>query len=527
MKIGTIKTIIIILLFSCLVGCDRLNLNDSLVGDRPSQLPVLAANNSNLTETTAPKTIRKLSQRLLRRTTTEPALTVGQNLQQDSPQIKIIAPKIGQTLKGTDVAIELAVEDFSVFKDDRFGLGNHINLIIDNEPPQAIYSVEEPIIIKNLAPGTHTIRAFAVRPWGESVKTKEAYAQTTFNVLTETQDNLPNPDYPLLTYNSPTGTYGAEPILLDFYLSNSDLDIDKSNNLEQYSVKATVNGTSFIINDWQPYYLTGFETGDNWIQLELIDRGSTIENAFNNTVRVFKYDPQQEDALAKLVTERVSFNDAKLIVNPDSYIKPAQTPEIIDFEAIAEPETVIVDESEEEAISLAPETSDRNLNNQTEISKIDSVAEPTAIVPLVEQKSEDIKVLVDDDLSKQIETTAIDSVNRELSPLVDSRDKPADLSTIENAEPEIKAPLTADKAQKIIISEPDASENPVAEITIPQPKSVEITESEIAITIPDSQTQPDPDLQERSPKATLWWKKILVGIRQTIEALARKLPSEV
>ena len=508
----TVKTIIIILLFSCLIGCERLNLGDFLIGDRPSELPVSAANNSSLAETSAPKIIRKLSQ----------------NLQQDSPRIKIVAPEAGQTLEGTDVEIELAVEDFLVFKDDSLGLGNHINLIIDNELVQAIYNIEEPIIINNLAPGTHTIRVFAVRPWGESVKSKEAYAQTSFNVLTETQDNLPNPDYPLLTYNSPTGTYGAEPILLDFYLNDSNFRSGNSINLEQYSVKATVNGTSFLINDWQPYYLTGFEPGDNWIKLELIDRsGNTIENAFNNTVRVFEYDPQQEDALAKLVTERVSFNDAKLIVNPDSYIKPAQTPEIIDFEAIAEPETVIVDESEEEAISLAPETSDRNLNNQTEISKIDSVAEPTAIVPLVEQKSEDIKVLVDDDLSKQIETTAIDSVNRELSPLVDSRDKPADLSTIENAEPEIKAPLTADKAQKIIISEPDASENPVAEITIPQPKSVEITESEIAITIPDSQTQPDPDLQERSPKATLWWKKILVGIRQTIEALARKLPSEV
>ena len=500
MKIKTIKTIIIILLFSCLVGCDRLNLDDSLVGDRPSQLPVSAANNSNIAEITAPKTIRKLSQ----------------NLQKDSPQIKIVAPKAGQTLKRTDVAIELAVEDFSVFKDDRFGLGNHINLIIDNEPLQAIYNVEEPIIIKNLAPGTHTIRAFAVYPWGESVKTKEAYAQTTFNVLTETQDNLPNPDYPLLTYNSPTGIYGAEPILLDFYLSNSDLGSDESNNFEQYSVKATVNGTIFIINDWQPYYLTGFETGDNWIQLELIDRDNTIENAFNNTVRVFKYDPQQENALAKLVTDRLSLDDAKSIVNRDD-VKLVETPEIIDFEEIAEPDIVVGDE----ANLLTPETSERNLDERTEVSidEIDSVTEPIAIAPLVEQKSEDIEVLVEDNLNEQIDATDFD---RKPS-LVDSSDKPT-VSIAENAiEPETEALIDT---QKIIISEPDASGNPVAEIIIPQPNSVEITESEIAITIPEPQTQPDLDIQ-RSPKVTLWWKKILVGIRQTIEAIAKKLPSEV
>ena len=498
------------MLCSCLISCDRINTAPTTVSDRASKLLVSVAN-SSLAEITPPKTIRKLSQ----------------NLQQDNPQIKIVAPKTGQTLKGTDVAIELAVENFSVFKDARFGLGNHINLIIDNEPLQAIYNLEEPIIIKNLSPGTHTIRAFAVRPWGESVKTKEAYAQTTFNVLTETQDNLPNSDYPLLTYNSPTGIYGAEPILLDFYLNDSNFRSGNSVNLEQYSVKATVNGTSFLIKDWQPYYLTGFEPGDNWIKLELIDRsGNTIENAFNNTVRVFEYDPQQEDALAKLVTDRVSFNDARSIVERDYYIEPAQTPEIIDLEAIAEPEVIV--ENSEEASSLASETSERNLSNQTEISEIDSVAEPTAIAPLVEQKSEDFEVLVDDDLSKQIETTATDSANRKSSTLVDSRDKPADLSTIENAEPETEAPLAVDKAQKIIIREPDASADPVAKINIPKPKSAEIKESEIAITIPDSQTQLDLDRQERSPTATtLWWKKILVRIRQTIEALARKLPSEV
>ena len=497
----TVKTIIIILLFSCLIGCERLNLGDFLIGDRPSELPVSAANNSSLAETSAPKIIRKLSQ----------------NLQQDSPRIKIVAPEAGQTLEGTDVEIELAVEDFLVFKDDSLGLGNHINLIIDNELVQAIYNIEEPIIINNLAPGTHTIRVFAVRPWGESVKSKEAYAQTSFNVLTETQDNLPNPDYPLLTYNSPTGTYGAEPILLDFYLNDSNFRSGNSINLEQYSVKATVNGTSFLINDWQPYYLTGFEPGDNWIKLELIDRsGNTIENAFNNTVRVFEYDPQQEDALAKLVTDRLSFDDAKSIVNRDD-VKPVEPPEIIDFEEIAEPDIVVGDE----ANLLTPETSERNLDERTEVSidEIDSVTEPIAIAPLVEQKSEDIEVLVEDNLNEQIDATDFD---RKPS-LVDSSDKPT-VSIAENAiEPETEVLIDT---QKIIISEPDASGNPVAEIIIPQPNSVEITESEIAITIPEPQTQPDLDTQ-RSPKVTLWWKKILVGIRQTIEEIAKKLPSEV
>ena len=103
-----------------------------------------------------------------------------------------------------------------------------MNLIVDNEPFQAIYNIDRPITIKNLAPGSHTIRAFAVTPWGESFKNEGAYAQTTFNVLTETNDNRPDFSRPLLTYNSPTGTYGAEPLLLDFYLTNAPLPRDRA-----------------------------------------------------------------------------------------------------------------------------------------------------------------------------------------------------------------------------------------------------------------------------------------------------------
>ena len=64
-------------------------------------------------------------------------------------------------------------------------------------------------------------------------------------------------------------------------------------------------------------------------------------------------------------------------------------------------------------------------------------------------------------------------------------------------------------------------------VAIPQPESVEITEteSEIAIIVPE--TEPN-NLSQRSPsQKTLWWKKILVSLRQKIEALAKMLPNEV
>ena len=87
---------------------------------------------------------------------------------------------------------------------------------------------------------------------------------------------------------------------------------------------------------------------------------------------------------------------------------------------------------------------------------------------------------------------------------------------------------------KILITEsnsPEETEETIAEIIIPQSKSIEIAESEveldIAIAIPTAQPDDNSSESESTSVKFLWWKKILVGVRQTIEALARQLPSEV
>jgi hypothetical protein len=510
----TVRTIIFILVLSCLLGCEQLKLDNYATGDRSVKTIDLATTNSNLAEVTSPQIIKDLSQELT----------------QYSPQVKIIAPKAEKTFNQKDVAIKLEVEDLPIFQDDRLHLGNHLNLIVDNEPFQSIYSLDEPVIIKNLAPGTHTIRVFAVSPWGESFKNKGAYAQTTFNVLTETNTNRPNSDLPLLTYNSPTGTYGAEPVLLDFYLNYLDSAIgfaspkgiakNNSNN-QKWLVKATVNGkTSFIIEDWQAYYLTGFEPGDNWIQLELIDEfGNTIENIFNNTVRVFSYNPQQQDNLAKLVSNKITFDDAQSIVKQSYYIQPEGTPEIIDFEDSAKPK-IIPSELEtipEESPEVAPEITNQANKPKSEvittqakrISPVESPIQPSnpQTKVLNEVSDAETETTTDTDLIVKTETDS-DSLD------LDSKAA----ATQVKPKPSVS---------KILITESNSPKETVAEIIIPQSKSIEIAESNIAIAIPATQSEGDSAESESTSVKFLWWKKILVGVRQTIEALARQLPSEV
>ena len=241
-------------------------------------------------------------------------------LDQYQPQVKILSPQPDQILSDTTVAVRLQVQDLPIFQDPDLGLGPHLHLFLDNEPYRAVYDTDKPIILEDLEPGTHTLRAFTSRPWHESFKNDGAYAQTTFHILTKTA-NAPDPAKPLLTYSRPQGTYGAEPIMLDFYLTNAPLhaiaQANPNDTISDWRIRATINGQSFLIDNWQPLYLKGFEKGKNWIKLELLDQeGNPIDNGFNTTARVITYNPKGQDTLSKLMRGELTAAAARSIVEP-------------------------------------------------------------------------------------------------------------------------------------------------------------------------------------------------------------------
>ncbi|MGL4882985.1 MAG: hypothetical protein ACRC8K_18300, partial [Waterburya sp.] len=75
-----------------------------------------------------------------------------------------------------------------------------------------------------------------------------------------------------------------------------------------------------------------------------------------------------------------------------------------------------------------------------------------------------------------------------------------------------------------IIEDNSDSPAPIANLEIPQPESVEITEDEIAITVPSTETITVPESNQEAP---IWWKKLLVGLRQKLEGLVKMLPNKV
>ncbi len=310
---GLITSVIAAVLILSLAACGDRTAPSGTPGDLK---PGSGENAVKIAEVSPPQVIQELRQ----------ALETYQ------PQVAVLSPQPNEVLEDNTVTVQLQVQDLPIFKDPQLGQGPHLQVFLDNQPYQAVYDPNQPLIYKDLAPGTHTIRVFASRPWDESFKNEGAYAQTTFHIFTKTDDNSPNPDQPLLTYSSPQASYGAEPIMLDFYLTNAPLHLVAQENPEDdiadWRIRCTINGESFIIDEWQPIYLTGFKPGKNWVQLELLDElGNPVNNAFNNIVRLITYEPNGTDTLSQLVRGELSAALARGIVDPNYTPKtPEPTP---------------------------------------------------------------------------------------------------------------------------------------------------------------------------------------------------------
>src|SRR6478672_2108367 len=255
------------------------------------------------------------------------------------PQVTILSPQPDEVLQDTTVTARFQVQDLPIFKNPELEMGPHLHVFLDNQPYRAVYDLSQPLVLEDLTPGTHTLRVFASRPWHESFKNEGAYAQTTFHLFTKTSENQPDLEQPLLTYSRPQGSYGAEPIMLDFYLTNAPLHLVAQENpndeIADWRIRVTINGQSFVLDKWQPIYLKGFKPGKNWVQLEFLNElGNPVKNVFNDTVRLITYELKGQDTLSKLVRGDLSADDARGIVEPNyvnkalPLVTPTPTPEV-------------------------------------------------------------------------------------------------------------------------------------------------------------------------------------------------------
>lgn len=239
------------------------------------------------------------------------------------PTLKIVQPAANSTVNGSTVKVKLEIsgdlKGYTPHMDEATKTGNHIHVILDNQPYEAYYNIDREFELRNVADGEHTLRVFPSRPWHESYKNQGAFQMVKFTVKNGGADvnkpattnsgqqmsntnAAPTPEgkdmqnstagavdatKPLLTYSRPKGEYkgaDADPIMIDFWLANAQLKGEGGN----YRVRYTIDGgTPQYIDKWAPIWLAGWTSGKHTIKLELVDEdGNIIDNGgYNSTSR--------------------------------------------------------------------------------------------------------------------------------------------------------------------------------------------------------------------------------------------------
>ncbi|MDB9529302.1 hypothetical protein PN498_25140 [Oscillatoria sp. CS-180] len=401
------------------------------------------------------------------------------------PQVRIAFPHDNETLQDTTLSVDLQIRDFPIYKDQELALGPRLHLVLDDQPYREIYETETPITFSDVSPGTHTLRVFAVRPWGESFKNEGAYDQITFNIYTTSPSNNPDDSQPLLTVNEPQGTYGAEPILLDFYLNNAPLHVvaEEDEAVSDWRIRCTINGEAFVFDRWQPIYLKGFQPGKNWVKLEIIDdNGALIDNAFNTGVRLIEYTPGEEDALSKLIRGEISLTQAKSLVDP-TYVPP--TPP-------AEPAPTVEDLEQENEPGFI-DTSERAAEQGTSDEQQGNISEPSSLEE--QNQVEDVPIAIDEQPQPAEEPKgsdsegAIDTLPVEPLPETDTR--------FPNLKPDLETdgPSAGELEEVPVELTPDASiEDSLPEDSIPEDQPIINNEAldDLSPELDDKTSNPEP-----------------------------------
>src|SRR5258708_17661101 len=267
--------------------------------------------NTTATTTVTPPAPQKLSE-VPRPQKIVDAMKARGEQDEAKPMIKIASPAKAATINNSTVELKLDLsgdlKGYMPHKDPASGKGNHIHVILDNQPYEAYYEINaQPFELRNVSEGKHTLRVFPSRPWHESFKNDGAFQMVEFTVkgggdaskptttkdgqtmasptkspaakaeptksATATASSTParegkdyapgkggdvDPTKPLLTYSRPKGEYkgeDADPIMIDFWLSNAKLQGDGG----QYRVRYSIDGgDAKFLDKWEPIWLSGW-----------------------------------------------------------------------------------------------------------------------------------------------------------------------------------------------------------------------------------------------------------------------------
>ena len=166
-----------------------------------------------------------------------------------------------------------------------YSSGNHLTLILNNKIRKATI---DPEFEYNLNAGQYVILSILTGMNYVSVKSPDSFIIRQFSVGSQPKKEI-DLTGPNLFYHMPSGAFsGTETknVLLDFYLVNCKLSPN------DFQIRATINGRTFMIRDWTPYLIHGLPYGETTVTLELLDKsGNPVVSQFHKvTQKVFLYE---------------------------------------------------------------------------------------------------------------------------------------------------------------------------------------------------------------------------------------------
>jgi len=123
--------------------------------------------------------------------------------------------------KGAPVTLKVELANFETFEDAATKTGQRLEVLVDNISSTFPWrDATKPYTFKSLPKGTHMVRIFPVRPWGEAIKEPSAFASVTFHVGEKDGKNTVEAGAPVLTVVAPRGKVkGDGKVLLDVLVS--------------------------------------------------------------------------------------------------------------------------------------------------------------------------------------------------------------------------------------------------------------------------------------------------------------------
>jgi hypothetical protein len=241
-----------------------------------------------------------------------------------APTLRFLSPTEGATVNGATVNVKLALtgdlKGYKPMKDPQTQMGNHIHIILDNQPYEAYYNLDEPFELRNVTAGKHTLRVFASRPWHESYKNNGSFQMVTFTVrgggdaskptttaTGQTMADNKNATSNTNATNSNNANHNANTNAANTNNTNASAApregkdvaaseagaVEAKKPLLTYSRPkgeykgADAGSAPKFIDKWEPIWLAGWTNGSHKVKLELVDKdGNTVENGgYNSTTR--------------------------------------------------------------------------------------------------------------------------------------------------------------------------------------------------------------------------------------------------